>query len=71
MRARSLAKFVSSMSEQIANAPQDKEWSKQEISMMLKDSMAVRSLSVNSHRDQLLTELELVEEALRPLEAKV
>jgi len=46
-------------------------WTQQEVSLMLKDAMVSRSLSVNNHKDQLLTELELVEEAIAPIEHQI
>lgn len=49
--ARSLAKFTNCMDKSIKNAPVDKQWSEAEISSMLKDSLAERSLSVNKYRD--------------------
>lgn len=62
---------MSALNNTIASAPKDKKWSEQEICTMLRDAMAVRSLSVNRDKDQLLTELEIVEEALQPIKSEI
>lgn len=70
-KARSLAKFVSSIDENVKEFPADKEWSEAEVSSLLKDALADRSLSVNRFRDQLITELELVEESIEPMLSEI
>lgn len=68
IRRRSFAKFASSLNQEMQSWPLDKTWTKSEVSLMMKDAMVTRSLSCNNHKDQLLTELELVESALKPME---
>lgn len=58
---------MSSFNQGIQQAPADRVWTPEEISMLLRDAMAMRSLSVNMNEDSLMAEMELVEEALNPL----
>ena len=70
-QARSLAKFISAIDENMKEFAQDKQWTEDEVSSMLKDAIADRSLSVNRFRDSLITELELVEEAIAPIKVEI
>jgi hypothetical protein len=70
-QARSLAKFISAIDENMKEFAQDKQWTEDEVSSMLKDALADRSLSVNRFRDSLITELELVEEAIAPIKVEI
>lgn len=39
--------------------------------MLLRDAIAMRSLSVNRNQDELLAEFEMIEEALQPLKKEI
>lgn len=43
IRARALSKYAAALDSSLADAPADKEWTEKDISIMLKDAMAVRS----------------------------
>jgi len=55
----------------LEQAPIDKIWSKEELAMLLRNALAMRSLTVNTVRDNLLGELELIDEALAPFAKEV
>ena len=63
--------MANSLIKDIEQAPADKTWSKEELAMLLRNALAMRSLSVNSERDNLLAELELIDEALAPFTKEV
>lgn len=71
IKARSLAKFVSSFNRGIHNAPVDRTWTPEEVAMLLRDAMAVRAQSVNINEHALLSEMEMIEEAMAPLRDEI
>jgi hypothetical protein len=71
LRSRPLSKFTSTFIQEIEQAPSEKVWSQEEIAMLLRNSLAMRSLDINTERDNLIAELELIEEAIKPLESEV
>lgn len=52
-------------------APADREWTHEEVAMLLRDAMADRSLSVNMAMEDHLADLEMIEEALVPLKQQI
>lgn len=69
IKARSLAKFVGSLDEGMQQSPADRVFTHEEISMLLRDALASRSLNVNFSKEELLAELELIEDAIKPLKS--
>lgn len=71
LKARPLAKMANSIIKDLEQAPVDKIWTKEEIAMLIRNALAMRSLTVNTERDHLLGELELIDEALAPFTKEV
>jgi hypothetical protein len=71
IKARSLAKLVSSLDLNLQRSSKDRVWTPEEFAMVLRDAIASRSLSVNRNSDELLAEFEMIEEALEPLKKEI
>lgn len=54
IKSRCLAKYLNSISKTVHMSPEDRTWSQEEVSLLLKDSIAHRALDVNIRQEQLL-----------------
>ena len=71
IKAVSTGKLFSYVIEKIEQRGPAATFTHEDVSMMLRDSMAKHCLTINSERESLIQQLELVEEVLSPLQKEV
>jgi len=49
------------------DADKTKVWTRSELAFILRDSIASQSMIANQERDNLIAQLELIEDTLRPM----
>mmetsp|Transcript_37544 Transcript_37544/g.49378 ORF Transcript_37544/g.49378 Transcript_37544/m.49378 type:complete len:181 (+) Transcript_37544:309-851(+) len=71
LKARTSSQLLGDIIDQLQKSPAAKTYTHKDISEMLRQAIAKQSLTSNSERESLIRQLELIEEALRPLEGEI
>ena len=69
-KARAVTKLFTYLRETVDKQP-GKEYSHEDLAIIIRDAIAMQAKEFNSERDQLIGQLELIEEILQPLDAEV
>ena len=70
-KADTSSKLFNFMVERLEACDANKTHTHEDVSMMIRDGLANYCLKVNSNREQLIEQLHLVDEALKPINAKI
>jgi len=71
LKSRTAAQLLGDIIGQVQKQSRDKVFTHNDVSELLKRSIANRSLVSNSERDLLIRQLETIQEVLKPLEGEI